>query len=66
MSVLSKLQYSYHSALQSILLYIHFAIALEHFEVLYSWKFFSYSVHSHWLPRGHIASNNETVSRQNL
>ena len=56
MSVLSKLQYSYHSALQSILLYIHFAIALKHFEVLYSWKFVS----------GHIASNNETVSRQNI
>ena len=59
MSVLNKLRCSYHGAIQSILLYIHFAIALKHFKVLYSWNFFSYSAHSHWLLRGHIASNNE-------
>ena len=62
MSVINILQYIYHSAIWSILLYIHFAIALKHFEVLYSWIFFSCSVRSHWLLRDHIASNNETVS----
>ena len=33
---------------------------------IYSWKFFPNSMGSHWLLRGHITSNNETVSRQNL
>ena len=27
---------------------------------------FSQHAHSHWLLRGHMTSNNETVSRQNL
>ena len=34
--------------------------------LLYSWKFFPNSIHSHWLLRGHMTSNNETVSLQNL
>ena len=29
-------------------------------------NFFLNSAHSHWLLRGHMTSNNETVSRQNL
>ena len=33
---------------------------------VYSWKFFPKSARSHWLLQGHITSNNETVSRQNL
>ena len=33
--------------------------------VIYNWKFFPNSAHSHWLLRGHMTSNNETVSRQN-
>ena len=32
----------------------------------YSWKFFPNIAHSHWVLRGHMTSNNETVSRQNL
>ena len=32
----------------------------------YSWKFPPNNVRSHWLLRGHMTSNNETVSRQNL
>ena len=34
--------------------------------LLYSWKFFPNSARSHWVLRGHMTSNNETVSRQNL
>ena len=34
--------------------------------MLYSWKLFPNSAHSHWLLQGHMTSNNETVSRQNL
>ena len=33
---------------------------------VYSWKFFPNSARSHWLLQGHMTSNNETVSRQNL
>ena len=33
---------------------------------LYSWKFFHNSARSHWLLGGHMTSNNETVSQQNL
>ena len=33
---------------------------------LYSGKFFHNSARSHWLLRGHMTSNNETVSQQNL
>ena len=34
----------------------------------YSWKykFLTNGERSHWLLRGHMKSNNETVSRQNL
>ena len=35
-------------------------------EFLCSWEFFPKSARSHWLLRGHMTSNNETVSRQNL
>ena len=31
-----------------------------------SWKFFPNSAHSHWLLRGHMTSNNETVFPQNF
>ena len=34
--------------------------------LLRSWKFFHNSARSHWFLRGHMTSNNETVSRQNL
>ena len=34
--------------------------------LFYSWKFLLNSARSHWLLRGHMTSNNETVSRQNL
>ena len=34
--------------------------------LLHSWKFLPSSTRSHWLLRGHMTSNNETVSRQNL
>ena len=34
--------------------------------LLCSWKFFPNSAHSHWLLQGHMTSNTETVSRQNL
>ena len=34
--------------------------------LLYSWKFFPSSACFHWLLRGHMTSNNETVSRHNL
>ena len=34
--------------------------------LLHSWKFLPNSVRSHWLLRGHMTSNNKTVSRQNL
>ena len=34
--------------------------------LLYSWKFLPNSARSHWLLRGHMTSNNETVSCQNL
>ena len=34
--------------------------------LLYSWNFFPSSESSHWLHRGHMTSNNETVSLQNL
>ena len=34
--------------------------------LLYSWKFLPNSAHSHWLLWGHMTSNNETVSYQNL
>ena len=37
-----------------------------HFTLLYSWKFFPNRAHSHWLLGGHMTSNNETVSCQNL
>ena len=37
-----------------------------HFTLLYSWKFFPNRAHSHWLLGGHMTSNNETISRQNL
>ena len=33
-------------------------------QLLYSWKFFPNNARSHWLLRGHVTSNNETVSRQ--
>ena len=66
--MLSELQYSYHIVLivRFQLLYIHCTIALKQFEVLYSWNFFPYRARSHWLLRGHMTSNNETVFRQNL
>ena len=32
--------------------------------LLYSWRFSCYSVPIHWLVHGHMASNNEPVSRQ--
>ena len=35
-------------------------------ELFYSWKFVPFSARSHWLLRGHMTSNNEAVSRQNL
>ena len=40
----------------------------KHFRFFYSWKykFFPNCQRSHWLLRGHMKSNNETVSRQNL
>ena len=38
----------------------------KHHEFLCSWKFFPNSASSHWFLRGHMTSNNETVSRQNL
>ena len=67
-SILNELQYSYHIVLIVTfqLLYIHCTIFLKLFEVLYSWNFFPYSPRSHWLLRGHMTSNNETVFRQNL
>ena len=34
--------------------------------LLYSWNFFPNSARSHWLIPGHMISNNETVSHQNL
>ena len=34
--------------------------------LLYSWKLFANSPRSHWLLRGHMTSNNETVSYQHL
>ena len=34
--------------------------------LLYSWNFFPNSASSHWLLRGQMTSNNETVSLQNL
>ena len=33
--------------------------------LFYNWKFLLNSARSHWLLRGHMTSNNETVSRQN-
>ena len=36
------------------------------FLLLSSWILFPNSARSHWLLRGHMTSNNETVSRQNL
>ena len=67
-SILSELQYSYHSVIivRFQLLYILCTIALKQFEVLYSWNFLPYNARSHWLLRGHMTSNNETVSRQKL
>ena len=38
----------------------------KHKLLLYSWKFFPNSARFHWLLRGHMKSNNETVSWQNL
>ena len=35
-------------------------------KTVYSWKFFPNSVRSHWLLRGHMTSNNKTVSRPNF
>ena len=32
--------------------------------LLYSWRFFSYSVPIQWLVHGHMTSNNEAVYRQ--
>ena len=32
--------------------------------LLYGWRFSRYSAPIHWLVHGHMASNNETVSRQ--
>ena len=37
---------------------------LKKVELLHSWRFSRYSAHIHWLVRGHMTSNNETVSRQ--
>ena len=34
--------------------------------LLYRWKFLPNIVCSHWLLRGHMISNNKTVSHQNL
>ena len=42
------------------------AINLQYVLLLYSWKFLLLSVRSHWLLRGHMTYNNETVYRQNL
>ena len=33
-------------------------------QLLYSWRFSRYNAPIHWPVHGHIASNNETVSRQ--
>ena len=40
----------------------------KHLRFFYSWKykFLPNCQRSHWLLRGHMKSNNETVSRQNL
>ena len=40
----------------------------KHLRSFYSWKykFLTNGERSHWLLRGHMKSNNETVSRQNL
>ena len=38
----------------------------KHQEFLCSWKFFPNGASSRWFLRGHMTSNNETVSRQNL
>ena len=67
-SILNELQYSYHSVIivRFHSNYIHCTIALKQFEVLYSWKFFPYTARTHRLLRGHMTSNDETVSRQNL
>ena len=37
---------------------------LQQKTLLYSWRFFRYSTPIHWLVHGHMASNNETVSRR--
>ena len=44
-------------SLKVITLYILVQVAL-----LYSWKFLLNSAQSYWLLRGHMTSNNETVS----
>ena len=36
------------------------------YQYQYNWKFLPNNVRSHWLLQGHMTSNNETVSRQNL
>ena len=43
-------------------MYIH----IQYQDLLYSWKFLPDSTHSHWFFRGHMTSNNEIVSPQNL
>ena len=36
------------------------------YQYQYSWKFLPNNARSHWLLRGHMTSNNETVSRQSF
>ena len=45
----------------------HYDLTSRYVVLSYSWNiFFANSARSHWLPRGHMTSKNETVSRQNL
>ena len=37
---------------------------VQHFTLLYSWRFSHYGMPLHWLVHGHMTSNNETVSHQ--
>ena len=41
-------------------------ISVQNTLYCYSWKFFPNSTCCHWLLQGHMTSNNETVSHQNL
>ena len=63
----NELQYSYHSSI-IVLLYVMFTVQspLNSLKCHIAGIFSHYTMYSHWFLRGHMTSNNVTVSRQNL